>query len=163
MQATGQSQFCEIRQSGIHNRGLFATQDITEGTRIIEYIGEKITKAKAQHRANAWDQEARTTGKGFVYIFELNKRFDIDGNTEENTARLINHSCEPNCEANIVRGHIWITAIQDIITGEELTYDYGYDMEHFLDHPCYCAKPSCLGFIVREDQRSKVRRLLRGR
>lgn len=146
--------------SSIHNSGLFATQDIEKGARIIEYLGERITKAESERRAIAWAEKARKKGKGLVYIFELNKRYDIDGNIPSNPARQINHSCEANCEAEIVRGHIWILAAQDIKKGDELTYDYGYDLEHFLDHPCLCGKPSCVGYIVRKDQRWRVKRIL---
>lgn len=153
----------EVKSSGIHNHGIFARVDIPKEAKVIEYIGEKITKAESDRRALAWDEEARTKGMGLVYIFELNKRYDIDGNVDYNTARLINHSCEPNCEAVNIRGHIWITAIRDIAFGEELTYDYGYDMENFLDHPCLCGSDDCIGYIVREDQRKKVKKLLKGR
>ena len=73
----------------------------------------------------------------------------------------MNHSCDGNCEAINYGGEIWITACKDIKDGEELTYDYGYDMEHFLDHPCECGTDNCIGYIVREDQRKKVKKLLR--
>jgi hypothetical protein len=49
------------------------------------------------------------------------------------------------------------------VKGEELTYDYGYNMEHFLDHPCKCGSKNCVGYIVREDQRKKVKKLLKGK
>ena len=58
---------------------------------------------------------------------------------------------------------IWIYSIKEIEEGEELTYDYGYDMEHFLDHPCLCGTKNCIGYIVREDQRIKVKKLLKKR
>ena len=148
------------KKSGIHNRGLFAKEDIPAGARIIEYVGERITKAEAQRRAAAWDEKARKKGDGFVYIFELKERYDIDGNVAYNPARLINHSCDPNCEAENIRGHIWIMATRPIAKGEELSYDYGYDMEHFLEHPCYCNTKKCIGYIVREDQRKRVKSLI---
>jgi SET domain-containing protein len=75
----------------------------------------------------------------------------------------MNHSCDGNCEAINSDGEIWIIAIQDIKKGDELVYDYGYDMEHFLDHPCLCGSRNCIGYIVREDQRMKVKRLLKSR
>lgn len=149
-----------IKSSSIHKRGLFAAEDIPKGARILEYVGEKITKAESQRRSEYWDEHARTRGYGFVYIFELNKRYDIDGNVKYNHARFTNHSCEPNCESEIVRGHIWVTAICDIAKGEELSYDYGYDMENFVDHPCHCGTASCIGYIVREEQRVKVKKIL---
>ncbi len=49
-----------------------------------------------------------------VYIFELNKRYDIDGSVKYNHARLINHSCSPNCEVEIDNNEIWILAIKKL-------------------------------------------------
>ncbi len=151
---------CEVRVSDIHGRGLYATKDIEEGTDIIQYVGEKITKKESTRRALEWEEKARETGDGLVYIFELDDKYDIDGRLGDNPARYMNHSCDGNCEAVNCEGEIWITAIKDIKKGDELVYDYGYDMEHFMDHPCRCGSDNCIGYIVREDQRKKVKKLL---
>ncbi len=140
----------EVRDSGIHGRGVFASRDIPKGTRVMEYLGEKITKAESERRAAA-QMEAARRGAGAVYIFELNKRHDIDGNFEWNTARLANHSCDPNCETVIDRGRIWVETLRDVFAGEELTYNYGYDLEDFEDHPCRCGAAGCVGFILAEE------------
>ena len=158
---------CEVRSSSIHQRGLFATCDIEEGTDIIQYIGEKISKEESNRRALEWEDKARTTGEGLVYIFELDDDWDLDGRLGDNPARYMNHSCDGNCEAVNSEGEngdgeIWVVARKDIKKDEELVYDYGYDMEHFLDHPCSCGADSCIGYIVREDQRKKVKKLLKG-
>lgn len=163
MHSVDTEQLWELRGSAIHGHGLFATAAISEGTRIIEYIGEKITKAESTRRALAWEEAARKNGAGLVYIFDLNKRHDLDGNDPANTARYINHSCAPNCEAVNFRGRIWIVAIRDISPGEELSFDYGYDLEHFLDHPCKCGAKKCIGYIVRKDQHKNLKKILRGR
>jgi SET domain-containing protein len=154
---------CKVKESSIHQRGLFATSDIKKGTDIIQYIGEKISKEESTRRALEWEEKARETGEGLVYIFELDDDWDLDGREGENPARYMNHSCDGNCEAVNCDGEIWIEARKDIKNGEELVYDYGYDMEHFLDHPCLCGSDNCIGYIVREDQRNKVRKLLRGK
>jgi SET domain-containing protein len=154
---------CKVKTSEIHGHGLYATSDIEEDTRIIQYVGEKITKEESKKRALEWEGEARETGEGLVYIFELDGKYDIDGRLGDNPARYMNHSCDGNCEAINSDGEIWIVAIQDIKQGDELVYDYGYDMEHFLDHPCLCGSRNCIGYIVREDQRIKVKRLLKSR
>jgi len=154
---------CKVAPSTIHKRGLFATCDIEAGTDIIQYVGEKITKEESTRRALEWEEKARKSGSGLVYIFELDDEWDLDGRLGRNPARYINHSCDGNCEAINYDGEIWIVARKDIKEGEELTYDYGYDMEHFLDHPCKCGADNCIGFIVREDQRHKVKKLLRGK
>lgn len=154
---------CKVEESSIHQRGLFAIRDIKEGADIIQYIGEKISKEESTKRALEWEEKARETGEGLVYIFELDDEWDLDGREGENPARYMNHSCDGNCEAVNCEGEIWILARKNIKKGEELVYDYGYDMEHFLDHPCRCGSDNCIGYIVSEDQRSKVRKLLRGK
>ena len=151
---------CKVKNSKIHGSGMYAIADIEAEADIIEYTGEKITKKESTRRALEWEERARETGEGLVYIFELDDKYDIDGRLGNNPARYMNHSCEPNCEAINRDGKIWIVAVQDIQKGEELVYDYGYDMEHFLDHPCLCGSRNCIGYIVRKDQRNKVKKLL---
>jgi uncharacterized protein len=146
--------------SALHGTGLYARKAIPKGTRVLEYVGERITKAESNRR-DAVRLAKREKGEdGCVYLFEINQRHDIDGAVKWNTARLINHSCEPNCETEKARGHIWIAAVRDIAEGEELTYDYGFDWENWEDHKCLCGKPSCLGYIVKTNQRWRVRRIL---
>jgi hypothetical protein len=82
------------------------------------------------------------------YIFALDGQFDLDGNAAQNPARFLNHSCAPNCEAELDAGHIWIVALRNIKAGEELTFNYGYDLDDYRDHPCRCGAPDCVGFIV---------------
>jgi len=149
-----------IKESNIHNKGVYASTFIKKGTDIIQYVGEKITKKESERRAHEWDKEARTKGFGLVYIFELNKRFDIDGNVPNNPAKYINHSCDPNCEAVNMDNEIWIVAKRDIQEGEELSYDYGYDFENYAEHECRCMSDNCIGYIVREEERPRVLELL---
>ncbi len=149
-----------VADSGIHQSGVFASMDIPEGTYIIEYLGEKISKEESQRRGIEWDSYAQEEDIGRVYIFELNEEYDIDGNSDDNVAKLINHSCEENCEAVVDGDSIWITAKRNISAADELTFDYGFDMSHFIDHPCLCGTDNCLGYIVRRDQRQKIRKLL---
>lgn len=111
--------------------GLFAGQAIAKGAKIIEYIGEKVTAAEADKR-------------GGMYLFELNSRWTIDGKDRKNKARYINHSCgsAANCEAEVKKGRIWISAKKNISVGDELAYDYGKEMfdEFIKPHGCTCAK-----------------------
>jgi len=87
----------------------------------------------------------------------------LDGSAVWNTARLINHSCVANCRAETIRGHIWIIASREIKPGEELTFDYGYKLRDWPNHPCRCGTPPCVGFIVAKEQRWRLRRLFRGK
>lgn len=157
----GQSEWCEVRDSDIHGHGIYAARDIPAETRIIEYIGELVDKEESEKRA--WKQHARAaeTGDAAVCIFTLNKRWDIDGNVPWNTARLINHSCEPNCEAWIEGRRIFIYSLRDIPEGEELTFDYGFDVDCYEDHPCRCGRKGCVGYIVSREQWDELRRRLR--
>lgn len=154
------SEWARVRRSKIHGRGVIASKDIPSGTRIIEYVGERITKAESDRRDEARVARRAKGGDGCVYIFEINKRHDIDGDVTWNTARLINHSCEPNCESEKARGHVWIAARRDIAKGEELTYDYGFDVENWQDHRCLCGSKKCVGYIVAKGQRWRLRKLL---
>ena len=88
-----------ISKSRIHNKGVFARKLIPKKALIIEYVGEKITKAESEKISKATLEASRKDkSKGAEYIFELDDEYDIDGNMPSNTAKYINHSCEPNCE-----------------------------------------------------------------
>jgi hypothetical protein len=138
-------------RSRIHGQGLFAARALAAGDCVVEYLGERIGKRESGRR-----QAARRR----VCIFELNRRFDLDGAGPRNPARWLNHSCAPNCEAVAERGKIWIRALRPIAAGEELTFDYGYRLAVFPGHPCHCGAPSCVGFIVGRPERWRARRLL---
>jgi uncharacterized protein len=130
-----------VRRSGVHGRGLFAARDIRKGERIIEYVGERVGKREGQRRTDAqW-------AKGRIYTFELNARTDIDGAVRWNTARLANHSCEPNAESQIVRGRVWIVALRRIRAGDEITYDYNFPIEEEMIR-CRCGSARCRGYVV---------------
>jgi SET domain-containing protein len=146
------------QRSGLHGWGIFARDFIPQDSRIIEYVGERITKAEAQRREDRRLARRAAGGDGCVYIFEVSLRHDIDGNVPWNPARHINHSCAPNSEAQMDRGRIWIVARRDIAPGEELTYDYGFSFSESRHHPCRCGAKECAGFIVEQAQRWRLRR-----
>jgi uncharacterized protein len=148
----------EIRRSAIQGRGAFATRRIRKGERVIEYTGERITNAEADKR---YDDERMS--RHHTYLFTLTQRTVVDGGAGGNEARLINHSCEPNCEAVIEDGRIWIDALRTISEGEELTYDYKYerlgtDDEDDGKYPCRCGAPRCRGTILLPKRRKRRRR-----
>jgi SET domain-containing protein len=148
----GQSASCEVRGSEIHGRGVYATTFIPTGTKIIEYVGELVDKDESSKRGVSQHAKSLKTGDAAVYIFTLSRKYDIDGNVPWNTARLINHSCAPNCEAWIEGRKIFIHSLKDINPGDELTFDYGFDVDCYEDHPCLCGKESCVGYIVSRSQ-----------
>ncbi len=154
----------KVKKSKIHGTGVFATEDIKKNTKIIEYIGEKIFKSEGDKRSAARIKKyLNSKEKGAVYIFELNKRYDIDGNFSYNKARYINHSCNPNCEVEIDKGHIWIVSIKKIKRGTEISYDYGYefDEEDYKDHKCKCGSRNCIGYIISNDDWLKYKKFLK--
>jgi len=151
-----QSKLCEVRGSDIHGRGVYATRMIPEKIKIIEYVGELVDKKESERRANAQHAKSIETGDAAVYIFTLSRNWDLDGNVPWNTARLINHSCNPNCEAFIAGRRIFIHSLREIAEGEELTFDYGFDVDCYEDHPCLCGSHSCVGYIVSRDQWSEL-------
>ena len=108
--------------SGIEGTGGFARQGIAAGTRVIEYVGERITKPESVTRCE----------KGNAFIFDLNETWDLDGNVPWNPARYLNHSCRPNCDAEQIEDSIWIVTTRDVRPGEELTFNYGYDLEESM-------------------------------
>ncbi len=136
-----------FRPSRIHGTGAFAAATIPAGTRVLEYVGEIIDKQESLRRCQENNE----------YIFSLDEH-DVDGNVSWNPARLINHSCAPNCEAVLDEGRIWIVAGRDITVGEELTFNYGFDLEDYRKYPCACGAPNCVGYIVAEEFFDHVRR-----
>jgi uncharacterized protein len=136
-----------IGKSAIAGRGLFTAQTIKQDRRIIQYTGEKITKAESDKRLR----------EGNVYIFALNERYDIDGKARRHKARYINHSCDPNCHVEKTSRTIWIVASRDICAGEELTYNYGYELTDALPHSCTCGAQNCCGYILAPEYQDVVR------
>jgi hypothetical protein len=141
------NEWLELGSSGIHGRGGFARCAIPAGTSIIEYLGERVAKEESNRRCV----------EGNPYIFTINDEWDIDGDVAWNPARFLNHSCGPNCEAQQEGDRIWLVSLRDIEPGEELTFNYGYDIGEWRDYPCGCGAPNCLGFIVAEEFHEQVR------
>jgi len=149
----------EIRKSRIQGRGAFATRRIRPGTRIVEYVGERITREEADAR---YDDEAMS--RHHTFLFAVDDDTVIDATRGGNSSRYINHSCEPNCEAVIDDGRVFIEAVKNIQPGTELTYDYAYERNDDHDeeserlYACYCGAPSCRGTILAPKKKKAARR-----
>ena len=142
----------KIKKSNIDNRGLYAVTNIKKNTKIIEYKGKVITVKETETNPKFDNDKA-------IYLFNLNKKYDLDGDFKYNTARLINHSCDPNCEVDGVGLKLWIYAIKDIKKNEELTYDYGFSFDKdYKDFPCRCGAKKCVGFIVNSQSRWRIKK-----
>lgn len=139
----------ETRNSSIHGRGVYAVAPIKKGTRIVEYLGERISHAEADRR---YEQKGEDDGHTFLFI--ASNRTVIDAGVNGNDARFINHSCKPNCETVIEGSRVFIDAIRNIKPGEELSYDYQLTWES-TDEPeelalyaCRCGAKKCRGTML---------------
>jgi len=139
-----------VRRSSIHSRGVFARCDIPKNTQVLEYTGEKISKAESERRAQARLIRARKTGVAAVYIFNLNKKQDLDGSSAKNTARLLNHSCAPNCEAIQSRGRILADRLARHPARRGVDLQLRLRPGELEDHPCLCGTDRCVGYIADE-------------
>ncbi len=112
--------------------GVFASEPIAAGKRIIEYVGPILTTEEVDRRR----------GK---YFFEIDENFAIDGSARTNLARYFNHSCRPNAEAFVARRRVWIWSKRNIKPGEQITLNYGkaYFDDHIKPVGCKCEK--CAG------------------
>ncbi len=139
----------KVRHSRIHGNGVFASRKITEGSRIIEYRGKRITEKQAEKRFGQDPENPYHT-----FFFSLDSGKLIDGGDEGNDARWINHSCAPNCEAQEEKGRVYIHALRDIKRGEELSYDYGLIIGERLTptvkkaYACRCGATECRGTML---------------
>jgi len=137
-----------FQQSTIHGIGGFAKRDIPAGTALLEYVGEKIDKAESMRRCEANN----------VFIFSLNEHQDIDGNVPWNPARFLNHSCSQNADAQCGEDRIWLLALRPIRAVEEITFNYGFDLENYRDYRCECGAPNCVGYMVAQEFFEHVRK-----
>ena len=113
--------------------GLFAAEEIKRGEAVIEYTGPVISTDEANQ-------------KGGKYLFALNKKWVINGSVRSNTARYINHSCKPNCYAELTADEkqVFIIAKRRVLPGEEITYNYGKEYVEMLITPSGCKCAICL-------------------
>ena len=154
------------RRSAIHGNGVFAIAPIAKGERVVEYKGSRRTHEEV---------DAGETGdadSGHTFLFTLNDEYVIDANHEGNTARWINHSCSPNCEAVLEeddgddrrRDRVFIEAVRDIAAGEELSYNYGITLaeKHTKElkkiWECRCGSANCTGTMLQPKKDKKAKK-----
>jgi uncharacterized protein len=137
------------RKSGLHGWGVFATEPIPAGTRLLEYTGERLTTAEADARYPEDPDVPYHT-----FLFAVDDDVVVDATPWGSMARWINHCCEPNCETTVEGGRIYVDALRDIAPGEELTYDYHFVLEERHTparkrrYPCICGAPGCRGTML---------------
>jgi hypothetical protein len=142
-------QYYRVRRSPIHGTGVFAARRIPKGTRVIEYLGERVSHAEADRR-----YEDKDSSDNHTFLFTVDTRTVIDAGVGGNAARFINHSCDPNCESVIEKGRVFIDAVRDIPAGDELAYDYMIEREAGdppdidLIFGCRCGAAQCRGTML---------------
>jgi SET domain-containing protein len=150
------SPLVEARNSTIHGRGVYAVAPIKKGTRVLEYLGERISHGEADDR---YAQKREDDGHTFLFI--ASNRTVIDAGVNGNDARFINHSCNPNCETVIENSRVFIDAIRNIKPGEELGYDYQLTWESTDDpaelalYACRCGAKKCRGTMLDKEPLDK--------
>jgi len=127
----------KIAPSKIHRWGVYTTEDIPARRKVVEYIGERINRRETKRRADSSEM---------IYLFTLDPYWTIDGSVNGSGAQYINHCCEPNLVARIIKGHIIYVSLRAIKKGEELTVDYHFDKK-VERVPCGCGAPTCRGTI----------------
>jgi len=153
------SPLIEVRNSPVHGRGVFAVQPIKKGTRILEYLGDRVSHEAADKRYEDHDESDNHT-----FLFIVDKKTVIDAGVGGNDARFINHQCEGNCESVIENRRVFIDAVRDIEPGQELGYDYEIGREK--DDPpnvdeiyaCRCGSPKCRGTMLWPAKRPQPKR-----
>ncbi len=139
----------EVRASSVHGTGVFAIADLPKNTRLVEYVGEILTWAKAQKRHPHNPDEPNHT-----FFFHIDDKHVIDAAVGGNDARWINHACDPNCEADEDDGRVFVKTLRKIKAGEELNYDYGLVIEGRLtkklkaEYLCLCGSKKCRGTML---------------
>ena len=139
----------QTRVSNVHGKGVFAVQDLAEGETLIEYVGEVITWKEALRRHPHDPKDPNHT-----FYFHIDEKHVIDAKYGGNSSRWINHSCNPNCEADEQDGRVFIKALRNIKAGDELFYDYGliidapYTKKLLAEYPCWCGAKNCRGTLL---------------
>jgi len=137
----------EVRESGVHGRGVYATKPIPKGARIIEYTGKRIL----------WENVPDDLADPHTFLFGLDNGIEvIDPTTGGNEARWINHSCDPNCEAIEENGRVFIYALRNLRPGEELFYDYALQVDEPITREVteesryFCGSSRCRGTMLEQ-------------
>lgn len=138
----------DVRDSPVHGTGVFAAVDLPAGELLLDYAGEIISWEQATA-----DHEAAGVA-GHTFYFDLGDGTVIDGGTNGNEARFINHGCEPNCETESDGSRVTITTLRPIAAGEELLIDYSLIIDEPSDpaeralYACACGAEGCRGTML---------------
>ncbi|MEQ1684433.1 MAG: SET domain-containing protein [Burkholderiaceae bacterium] len=125
----------DVHKSHIDGQGAFAAEPIPARRKIGEIRGESISVKEARRRAK---------GVARIMIVELSERRAIDASKSTDPLRFTNHSCQPNAVLRIRQGRVEFYAMRDVLTGEEITVNYG-ETHHEGKLRCRCGAAGCVG------------------
>jgi len=149
-----------VRRSAIHGTGVFALETIPRGARVVEYTGQRISRAEAHRRSQRWE---RAGARGPIYLASVSARVVIDGAFGGCGAELVNHSCAPNVVPLKRRGRLWFVSKRRIAAGDELTLDYAVSPDA-VHVKCRCGAKNCRGTInLRRKRRATRKSSLKGK
>jgi len=147
----------EVRESGVHGKGVYAVRPLEAGKKVLEYKGEIISWKEALRRhPHDPDQPNHT------FYFHLDDGHVIDGKHQGNSAKWINHSCAPNLEAEQDGNRVFLKALRDVEPGEELFFDYGLIIDARMtaklkkEYACWCGAANCRGTMLAPRERKKA-------
>lgn len=133
-------------KSAIHDWGLFAMEHIGQDEMVIEYVGDVVRPLLSDIREKRYEKQ----GIGSSYLFRVDLDYVVDATKCGNLARFINHACEPNCYAKVIKidgqNKIVIYSKQAIAIGEEITYDYKFPIEDEKIR-CLCGSKNCRKYL----------------
>jgi hypothetical protein len=138
-----QSDGVHLREAGPRGRGVFASQPLARGEVVLVFGGPRIPTAEVSD---------------FTHTIQVGPGHFLGPSREVDD--YVNHSCEPNCTVRLARGEASLVALRDLAAGEEITFDYGFPLDNWVNNPCRCGTPACAGFIVSKGQRWRVRKAL---
>lgn len=129
----------QLRKSGIHGLGVATLKPIAIETLVMEYKGDLISMEDADTREAAYKAKKDDN----IYFFGTPSGMVVDATKTGNLARFINHSCSPNCttEPGEDGKSVFIVALRDLKTMEELTIDY--NLQPGGEISCNCKSDSC--------------------
>ena len=154
----------EVRHSPIHGYGVFALRRIRKGTRIVEYLGERISHEEADQR-----YEDKGSQDNHTFLFTVDAKTVLDAGVNGNEARYINHGCDPNCQSINVARRIFVESIRTIQPGDELAYDYSIqrDLDDAPDvdevFACRCGVQACRGSMLEPPPKRAARGAVKSR
>lgn len=120
--------------------GIFATSFIPKGTLV--YVQDALEIELSPDEFEALEEPLRSMAEKYSFIDPRGHRI-----LSWDTAKYVNHSCDPN---TMSAGYGFEIALRDIQPGEEITDEYGlFNLQHDIE--CLCGSENCRKVIRSTD------------